>query len=104
MGGGAVEDYGTGARVTRDDVRFESLPVGEIAAQHALVRMEPDLVHQVAGNGQTAFIFEAGRRDLSAMNLRFQQVNLHTSGQNKRSHLTRSAMLIGLEATRQVVR
>ena len=35
-------------RVARDDVGLEAVAIGEVAAQHALVRIKPGLLHNCA--------------------------------------------------------
>lgn len=76
---GSVQNDCSRPGLPGNDVGFETLSVGEVAAQNPFVRKQPNLVHQIRGDGQTAFVVKTRSGDLSPMNFRFQQMNLHES-------------------------
>ena len=68
-GGCAVEDNLARAGVAGDGVGLEAISVCHIAAQDALVSYEPAFLHQVAGDGQAAFVLQIAICDCGAVNL-----------------------------------
>lgn len=70
---------GAGAAGATDDVGFPAGAVGHVAAEDALVRVETGSEDQVFGDGEAAFVVDAGGGDAGAVDFGLEQVNEHAA-------------------------
>jgi len=76
---GPIEHDLAGAWIAGNGVRFEPISVCHIAAHDPLVGNESTFLHQIQGDGQTAFVANIATRNRGSMDLRLKQAHLHKS-------------------------
>jgi hypothetical protein len=77
MRGRAVELDHTFVRLTINNVSLEAFAVAQVANENLLVFAQINQLSQVGRNRETAFVMQTRARNRGAMNLRFQDGQLH---------------------------
>ncbi len=75
--GGAVEDELAGLSGAGYGVGFEAGAVGHISHEDSFVGEEADFFHEVGRDGEAAFVIDASACDSGAVDLGFEEVDLH---------------------------
>ena len=72
---GPIENDLAGTWIAGNGVGLEAISVYHIAAQDALIRNEPTFLHEVQGDGQTAFVADIATGNRGSVDLRLKQAH-----------------------------